>query len=844
MQQILSEKMLKRDVKCSNQQFMAEFFGEHLAKGEGVAWTTAFDGDPLKETGAWSGRPVTGQALSCGVGDVFGPAAAGLNTYVSVSVFEKNAAGRRKEHFVAQVIVGIDDVGPGDSAKIPLKKIKLAPTAVVETSPGNYQVLYKTYIRDRETADKLVRALVFQGLLADKDPGMIGVTRNLRLPNGINGKPDYDDHGKPFQVKLRYWQPGKTYSVDELVKAYDLDLDAVEVFDSDSRPSKIKNWREDPFLELFKIRSDGGLDPLPHKLNASGSAWVHVHCPWVLEHTGREPSGAGYCAGSHGFKCHHGHCEGRGISQVREVWRDDFGIDLADYDRRFNDLRDLYLSQALADRNKDMPRAGHDGISDPADTPRRQKVGSAGARTKTYKARAKNAGGKKKAAGAGSNGSWEKKLKRRFDPPAPMTKATGLLGQMAEFFSLLGTLSAPIMEVGFGLPILSHLTDNNCAVVYDGVVTALPVFVVGVAPTGSGKEKAQSGVDCCCGKAVTGSCLFGGDVIGGPASAPALRKQLGDHSTTLWVMDEFGTYLSNVNAKGAGSDASKALSDAMEAYSRADGVLKKKPYADGKNMLPAVERPFLNMLLTTTGSTLQEALRVGMASSGFLNRLILIEQTEQSQRRPARPDAHDLFYKRADELEHTLAAFVNRLLPSREKPTGRVKMGAGSVWPVRPSEAACRLLEQITVDLDEATGRGNTTMFLSPDIWGRARENLIRVAGLAALSDAEDPRRAIMTKRHVQWARNIIWASQASLQRLVDGTQAASTAELQDKMLTFVTDQPGRTATKSEITRKFKHNEKVRRDNALVTLVDGGELLRGTAQTNGRDCITYMVAPQ
>ena len=88
MKQILTEKMLKRVVKYSNQQFMAEFFGEHLAKGEGVAWTTAFDGDPLKETGAWSGRPVTGQALSRGVGDVFGPAAAGLNTYSDIDQTE------------------------------------------------------------------------------------------------------------------------------------------------------------------------------------------------------------------------------------------------------------------------------------------------------------------------------------------------------------------------------------------------------------------------------------------------------------------------------------------------------------------------------------------------------------------------------------------------------------------------------------------------------------------------------------------------------------------------------------------------------------------------------------
>jgi len=312
MKQILSEKMLKRDVKCSNQQFMTEFFGEHLDKGDGVAWTTAFDGDPLTEKGVWSGEPLTGRALSGAVGNVLGPEAANRNTYVAVSVFEKNAAGRRKENFVMQVIVGIDDVGPGASAKVSLDRIKLKPTSVVETSPGNYQVLYKTYIRDRETADKLVKALVFQGLLADKDPGMIGVKRYLRLPNGINGKPVYDDHGKPFQVKLRYWHPGKTYSVDELVEAFGLDLDAVEVFDGDSRPSKIMNWREDPFLELFEIRGDGP-DRLPHKPNAGGSAWVHVHCPWVHEHTDREPSGAGYCAGSHGFKCHHGHCEGRGI---------------------------------------------------------------------------------------------------------------------------------------------------------------------------------------------------------------------------------------------------------------------------------------------------------------------------------------------------------------------------------------------------------------------------------------------------------------------------------------------------------------------------------------------------
>ena len=57
------------------------------------------------------------------------------------------------------------------------------------------------------------------------DPGMRGVTRYARLPVGQNNKAKYVERlGAPFVHQVVAWEPGLTYTVDQIAAAYGLDL--------------------------------------------------------------------------------------------------------------------------------------------------------------------------------------------------------------------------------------------------------------------------------------------------------------------------------------------------------------------------------------------------------------------------------------------------------------------------------------------------------------------------------------------------------------------------------------------------------------------------------------------
>ena len=75
----------------------------------------------------------------------------------------------------------LDDIGT--KSKTP----PLAPTAIVETSPGNYQYWYA--YSDQPTVEEHCAALTAIAAAGYTDPGATNAVRNCRLPGSVNQKP-------------------------------------------------------------------------------------------------------------------------------------------------------------------------------------------------------------------------------------------------------------------------------------------------------------------------------------------------------------------------------------------------------------------------------------------------------------------------------------------------------------------------------------------------------------------------------------------------------------------------------------------------------------------------------
>lgn len=297
---------------------LLNLLGRHLAKEERLI-ICGFRGDPDDAVpSAWRPRP-----WKVGV-DI--PFSSKNNGYVAVSSFiraEDGSFRRRQGNFAAGLCLMVDDVGT--KVKESVVK-KMPPTAILETSPKNYQWVYvfREPLRDQEKFDALIRAFIRKSLMGS-DPGMAGVTRVFRLPGYTNGKAK---HNK-FLTRLELFEPDRLFTVDDLVKGFKLELlgrrmAAASVYDPEVAASRIKMYFVvERFLRKRGMMKRKAPDP---------SGWQEIRCPFIDNHTGgantgaaiREPHADNQNFGA--FRCHHGHCADKGWSELTD-WINEIAVE-------------------------------------------------------------------------------------------------------------------------------------------------------------------------------------------------------------------------------------------------------------------------------------------------------------------------------------------------------------------------------------------------------------------------------------------------------------------------------------------------------------------------------------
>jgi hypothetical protein len=312
-------------IEISNRTFLEAVFSD-MAPGAHTV-ICGFHGDPNTKNRDQSRRNWCGQPWR--PGDRVPPWFDEVNCYLTVSSFEPDAQTgelrRRKHNFVAEHVVMIDDVG----TKVPREKLLLQPSAIIETSPGNFQSFL--FLRDeadarcRDTCERLVSRMVTAGLAQDgKDPGMRGVTRFARLPVGVNAKAKYVEAlGRPFPTRCLHFDPTLRYSIAEIAKAWNLDITPdrprAPVILISAPQAKRALERFESLIETFQMLG---------MYHGQRGDWYEVTCPWIHEHTDRADSGSALTAPSEtnrfagGYRCHHGHCEQRGMRDIRAWLRE------------------------------------------------------------------------------------------------------------------------------------------------------------------------------------------------------------------------------------------------------------------------------------------------------------------------------------------------------------------------------------------------------------------------------------------------------------------------------------------------------------------------------------------
>ena len=297
-----------------NDEFLLTVFGDELAAALPVLVT--FTGNPEEVPGkVWFGRPWQGSddMTTCLPTDA--------NNYFSLAVFRPDEAGRyrrQKSRFHGLHAVMLDDIG----SKVPMERLTLPPSWLLETSTGNCQAGYllREPLTDGLVADRLMNAVIAAGLC---DPGANGPRARLaRLPVAVNGK-----HSPPFACRMLTWSPDLRYSVEELTNGLQVEMALTErpkrqgSHPAQERPADGDPvWipRPDKNAVLMALRNRG-LYKAP-----LGEGKHDITCPWVEEHTRQADGGTAYFEPDDlwpigGFRCFHGHCVDRHIRDLLKV---------------------------------------------------------------------------------------------------------------------------------------------------------------------------------------------------------------------------------------------------------------------------------------------------------------------------------------------------------------------------------------------------------------------------------------------------------------------------------------------------------------------------------------------
>lgn len=292
-------------------------------------WTNSFAGDP-DEVGAgraWNGGPL---ALDVRTGVYHPEEDWRLNNYFAVSTFGPDANGyasRGRACVTSTYVLVIDDLGGGLGGKVDWEKLRgrLVPTYVIETSPGSFHAGYalRSPVADRDLMDSTIRAMVYQGLGLTDDPGMLSITRYVRLPAGLNGKAKYgsvaDDGTVGFPCQLIHWAPERKYDLWEIAADFGLSVETYQQPGAGSGGRGIYNASVEADIWYPAVEATGLLKGVPTSKGIAGQEelWQDMTCPWVHDHTGGVDNGTAYSPTQQSFKCHHGHCQEKTFRDIK-----------------------------------------------------------------------------------------------------------------------------------------------------------------------------------------------------------------------------------------------------------------------------------------------------------------------------------------------------------------------------------------------------------------------------------------------------------------------------------------------------------------------------------------------
>lgn len=333
------------------------------------------------------------------------------------------------------------------------------------------------------------------------------------------------------------------------------------------------------------------------------------------------------------------------------------------------------------------------------------------------------------------------------EPVSSLEYPPGLVGEIAKYIFQSSRMPIKAFAIAGALIVVSYLNSNKAYV--GGSDTALNLYICLIGDTGKGKEDPRKAIKRLI--ASVKNVLRGESIHESIASGAALLRSLEGNPSTLILIDEFGIYLQTALSERGSIHQKDFIKELMTLYGLGRSYFGGKAYADTKQNIGQIHNPHINLIGTTTSLELLDGITPRMIDNGLLNRIIFV-QADKENPINRKPDT-----RISDELKQQMAA-----------------IRAIDTSVIDYEEGAHDLLIQFADGLDEKDQFAN--------LWSRAEEQTIRVAGLLAIGDG-----GVIKRAHITWAWSYVNGSIKAFAKKLDKDLAENPFQKQAaKALDFI----------------------------------------------------------
>ena len=406
--------------------------------------------------------------------------------------------------------------------------------------------------------------------------------------------------------------------------------------------------------------------------------------------------------------------------------------------------------------------------------------------------------------------------KKQDEPKSPdalndrFYEVAGVIGEMVKHHRRHAPRPRPELSLAASIAMVGAISGRK---IKTSTGLRTNVYLVGLAPSGSGKEGPRNDNVKAFNQSQIPQYLGSED----PASDSALVRELHDRPSLLMQIDEMSMFFGNIKMAGGGQSHLKNIKKRLLELvgAAANPAWTPKGFADKKNV-HAINHPHLCIYGTSTGEGFWNSVTTNDATDGLLARLLVIESSEEYPR-----------------LRHVDEDAIPQGVIEILQDWHRFSPGGGNLSDQHPQAVTVHFdsaaLERIQTHSDGIEDRLPGEPDYMKAIWSRASASAKKLSLIFAAS--RGPHGIVVKLEDAEAAVRLVnWCTRLMVRRVFTSVSANEEDSQKKKVLNLI--RKAGELSSSQLTRQTQWIRGSRERNSILNeLLDGQFITFDTKQT-------------